>query len=530
MGRYLVVLFIFGCSTTFTSKPCTEDSDCGSDVCELREGSAACVDPASATIMLGQSAPFSGVNAALGTDMNNGILLAINDQNAKGGIRGRMLAVSALDDGYDPVQAQTNAMMLTGAVDTGATPTNCPNTATAVSNGATPAQLIPVSTTALDRGSDGVLALIGSVGTPTAVRATPVATETHTLFYGAFTGATSPLRDTTAGTCQKYVFNVRASYAQEAVATIEYFQSLNVPVTTAIAGNGPAAYANLISFDQNDSFGNAGYNGLVAAWEALNGSGAFPGVPAWWSSPVYDGSASEPIARFRYTRNDDNSVPQQAANAETYIDQLLGSGSGSASLAVGVLMTDTYGAGEAFIKALRMWQYGADQTHNQATRLTLDFSNISFVGADALANALAEDGMVPGTSTPYTQNVLVSEVVPNYETTNATIVQNYLNLAKAANQAPTFTALEGYIATNIFIQGLLNAKGPITPDTMIPALEGLPNLSLGLGATAGFSSSNHQYLDSVWGTTLNPDGTFKDTYYWTVDTSSAPLGNYMPFE
>src|SRR6185312_15756485 len=168
-----------------------------------------------------------------------------------------------------------------------------------------------------------------------------------------------------------------------------------------------------------------------------NGSATtFPGTPLWWSSPVYDGSANEPIARFRYTRNDNTSVPLQAANAETYIEQLLGSG--SAAVAVGVLMTDTYGAGEEFIKALRTWQYGADQTHNQATRLTLDFSNISFVGADALANALAEDGMIPGTSQPFTKDVLVSEVVPNYETTSASIVQNYMALAKAANQAPSF--------------------------------------------------------------------------------------------
>jgi branched-chain amino acid transport system substrate-binding protein len=527
MGRYLFVLFAFGCSSTFTSKPCAEDSDCGSDVCELRAGSAVCVDPADATITLGQSAPFSGVNAALGTDMNNGIQLAINEQNAKGGIRGRMLAINALDDGYDPIQAQTNAMMLTDAIDTGTSPTNCPNTDVAVSNGATPPVNIPISATALDRGSDGVLALIGSVGTPTAVRTTPVATETHTLFYGAFTGATTPLRDDTAMQCQKYVFNVRASYAQETMATMEYFSSLGVNVK----GTTPAGYANLISFDQSDTFGNAGYNGLVAAWENWNGSNAFPGIPEWWSSPVYDGSASEPIARFRYVRNDDTSVPLQATNAETYIKQLLGSG--SSPLAVGVMMTDTYGAGEAFIKALRMWQFGssADQTtYNMATRLTLNFSNISFVSADALASALLEDGMIPGTSTPYTQDVLVSNVVPNYSTTTASIVTNYLALAKAANQAPTFTALEGYISTNIFIQGLLNVKGPITPDSMIPALEGLPNLSLGLGATAGFSSTNHQYLDSVWGTTINPDGTFKDTYYWTVDTSSAPLGAYMPFE
>jgi ABC-type branched-subunit amino acid transport system substrate-binding protein len=506
MGRHSFVLALLAgalaaCSASFSPKTCTVDSDCGDNaVCDVRGSDTLCVDAASAPILLGQSAPFSGVNASLGTDMNNGIQLAISEQNAKGGIRGRMLSINALDDGYDPIQAQTNAMMLTDAIDTGEMPTNCPNTGSAVSNGATPTpMLIPVSVTALDRGSDGVLALVGSVGTPTAVRATPVATETHTLFYGAFTGAGTPLRDETAGPCQKYVFNVRASYAQEAMATVEYFMNNSVNVTTT---------TNIISFDQNDTFGNAGYNGLVAAWQAVNMT---------TTTPTFQ--------RFRYTRNDNTSVPTQAAAAEAYLATIVPT---SGTLDVGVLMTDVYSSGSQFIQLIRQWQYGSG---GPADKLRFHFSNISFVDGNALASDLKNAGTYtsPSGQEPYTTGVLVSNVVPNYLTNTAEIVTNYVKLAQAAGQPPGFTALEGYLSTNIFIQGLLNTAGPITPDTMIPALENLPNLSLGLGATAGFSSTNHQYLDSVWGTTLNADGTFADTYYWTVDTSSAPLGTFMSF-
>jgi ABC-type branched-subunit amino acid transport system substrate-binding protein len=104
----------------------------------------------------------------------------------------------------------------------------------------------PISSTALARGPNAVLAFIGNVGTPTMVRAAPVAIETGTIFFGAFTGASTILRDDKAADCKSFIFNVRASYAQEARATMEYFKKRNVP-----------DYKQLISFDQDDSFGQA---------------------------------------------------------------------------------------------------------------------------------------------------------------------------------------------------------------------------------------------------------------------------------
>jgi branched-chain amino acid transport system substrate-binding protein len=371
-----------------------------------------------------------------------------------------------------------------------------------VSNGANPPMNTSVTTTALDRGDGAVLALIGSVGTPTAVRAVPVTVETHTLFYGPFTGAGSPLRDTSEADCQKYVFNVRASYSQEGIATMEYFQNNGVTVTNA---------ANLISFDQSDSFGDAGYKAMTNAWIAVN-------TPAGGTAPP-----PPTIERVRYTRNDLSTVSAAVTTAESYITSLMPAS--PATLDIGIQMTDVYSIGAMFIQQLRQWQFST----GPGARLHLHFSNISFVGADALAQQLHALGQISGAGFPYTRDVLISQVVPNYQTSTISIVNEYKQLASAAGQPGNFTSLEGYIAMKIFIQGLLQVNGPITPDAMIPQLENLQNLSLGLGATAGFSSTNHQYLDSVWGTAINDDGTFADTYDWTVSPSTAPLGTFSSF-
>jgi hypothetical protein len=61
---------------------------------------------------------------------------------------------------------------------------------------------------------DQVFGLLGNVGTPTAVVALPYALDRKMLFFGAFTGA-SLLRNDPP---DRYVFNYRASYAEETAA------------------------------------------------------------------------------------------------------------------------------------------------------------------------------------------------------------------------------------------------------------------------------------------------------------------------
>ena len=475
---------VMSCSPTFHAKACKTDDDCGASlVCGQRNGAAACVSGADDPLRIGMSAPVTGPSQELGTEMKKGITLAFDAQNAAGGIRGRQIELDFRDDQYQPASAENAARDLLDVIAPASSPARCPTTTTSVIAGDT-----PVATTGLLRGPNAVLALVGSVGTPTMVRSAPIAVETGSLFFGAFTGASKVLRDDMSGSCHKYIFNVRASYAQEARATVEYFMKLRVPDAR-----------HFISFDQNDSFGQAGYDGLVAALTALN-------VGAPTTAP-----------RFRYTRDDQSSVPAQITAATAYLASLIADGQNHV---VGILMTDTYGPATTFIKGIRDWQYAqdAEQTSIQkAKRLNILFSNVSFVGPNSLAQRLKDAGAAPAADgpKPYTAGVYVSQVVPNYESDDSDGVHDYLRALQVAGQAPSFTSLEGYLAGRVFVAGLLAHVGDFTPDALVATFEKLPHLNLGLGATSGFTAGRHDYSKSVFGTAINADGGFSNSYFWS---------------
>jgi ABC-type branched-subunit amino acid transport system substrate-binding protein len=479
------------CATEFASQRCSLDGDCGSGlVCEQRDEQPTCVRVEDAPLIIGESAPVTGTNQALGTNMKLGIELAFEEQNAAGGIRGRQLQLVFRDDGYQPEYAEAAVRSL---VDAQVSPTEvpkCPSTSAAlVANSA------PVSLTALHRGPNAVLAILGNVGTPTMVRSAPVAIETGTVFFGAFTGASTLLRDSAAGTaCGRYIFNVRASYAQEAHATIEYFQKVGV-----------TGYRNLISFDQSDSFGQNGYDGLVTAYATTFG-------------PFPDGTdPSDPIFRVRYVRNYDDGLEPQVSASEGYLAQLVTGDTSGNPIAVGIMMTDTYGAAAEYIQKLRTWQYDGQAPAGKATRLKLYFSNVSFVGANSLSDRLKSLGKIPQAPDSYfTDSVVVSQVVPNYQSDSSDVVRAYNHQIEQSRATPTFTSLEGYLAARVFIAGLEAHAGPFTSSSIVDSFESLPDLGLGIGATSGFSPTNHQYSNSVWGTILQPDGSFKNLYFWSV--------------
>lgn len=493
-ARWSILAMVTGCSTEFASQPCTVDSDCGDGlVCEVRNDQPVCVGADEAPLLIGHHSALSGTNQALGTNMKLGIELAFKEKNDAGGIRGRLLKLEFRDDAYDPTTAENAARSLMDAqMLDGITP-HCPTTQA-------PPVAPAISNYALKRGPNAVLAMIGNVGTPTMVRAAPVVVETGTVFFGAFTGAATILRDDKCGDCKRYIFNVRASYAQEARATLEFFKRKNV-------GGSATNYQNLISFDQNDTFGQSGYDGLVQAYKDLIGN--FPG----------SADPNTPIRRFRYTRNDDASVPAQAAAAQAYLAQLLQQQSGTVN--VGIMMTDTYGAATEFITSLRNWQNASDSEQSnlqKATRLKLHFSNVSFVGPNALSDRLVDAGtyQVYGSSqqASYADGVVVSQVVPNYQNDNSDVVTKYNELIAASGKEPGFTSLEGYIAARIFVAGLEKHQGPFTPESLVAAYETLGDLGLGIGATSGFRPDNHQYSQSVWGTVIQADGTFRNLYFW----------------
>ena len=163
-------------------------------------------------IRLGMSTALSGAAANLGTDMRQGVLAGLDRANRAGGIHGRRLRLIALDDGYEPARTAPNMRQL------------------------------------LEK--ENVLAVIGNVGTPTAIAALPIASEDKTLFYAAFTGA-GVLRKTPP---DRYVINFRASYAEETGAMID-----------ALIDGAGLKIEDIAFFTQRDGYGDAGFAGGIAA-------------------------------------------------------------------------------------------------------------------------------------------------------------------------------------------------------------------------------------------------------------------------
>ncbi len=165
-------------------------------------------------IHFGQSAAFTGPARALGEEMRLGIEAAFRAVNVRGGVYGRRLELTSLDDAYEPEAAILNTR-----------------------------RLIEHSK---------VFALIGAVGTPTSRSATPVAAKAGVPYIAPFTGAAF-LRDSK----WKNIINLRASY----------FQETEEMVNRLIKDLGVKKIAVLY---QDDSFGLAGYRGVRRALERRN--------------------------------------------------------------------------------------------------------------------------------------------------------------------------------------------------------------------------------------------------------------------
>jgi branched-chain amino acid transport system substrate-binding protein len=249
------------------------------------------------SVRLGMSTALSGPAARLGHNMRAGVLAALAEANGSGGAGGRPLCLIALDDGYEPERVVPNMYAL------------------------------------IDR--DEVLAVIGNVGTPTAVTAAPIANRRQTPFYGAFTGA-GLLRKSPP---ERYIVNYRASYAEETAAMVD-----------ALIEHGGLQPREIAFFTQRDAFGDAGFVGALAA---LRRHGL---------------ENERHIVHGRYERN-------TLAVENGLADILLAEPEPKA-----VIMVGAYAPCAAFVKLAR--QHG----------LRSVLLNVSFVGGEPFAEELGQDG------------------------------------------------------------------------------------------------------------------------------------------
>jgi ABC-type branched-subunit amino acid transport system substrate-binding protein len=338
-----------------------------------------------------------------------GVEIAFSVINAAGGINGRQLRLVAADDGYEPSRT-VEAMK----------------------------QLYE---------KDQVFGIIGNVGTPTAIVALPYALERKMLFFGAFTGAGLLRRDPP----DRYVFNYRASYAEETDAVVRYLVKVRRLHPEQIA-----------VFAQEDGYGDSGFVGVTKAVRALRGG---------------DAGA---ILRLNYKRN-----TIDVDDAVARLRQQKGA-------IKAVVMVPTYRAAAKFIEKTR------DLFPDMI------YTNVSFVGS----TALAEELMLLGRK--YANGVIVTQVVPAIEGHSSLVLEYKAALAKNfPGESPDYVSLEGYVAGGLLAEGVKRAGAQMDTEKVVDALETLRDFDPGLGTGLTFGRTEHQASHKVWGTQLDQTGRYQ---------------------
>ncbi len=166
---------------------------------------------AHAEISVGMTTPLSGPLQAVGKSVLAGISSYFNRVNKEGGVKGETIHLIVEDDGYEPHLAAPNMRRLIE--------------------------------------QHNVVAVIGNVGTPTAIVTVPIAIEHGVPLIGAITGA--PLLRKTPP--NRYIFTYRASYSEEVENMVDGLLK---------AGIRPEEIA---LFTQRDGYGDAGYEGTINA-------------------------------------------------------------------------------------------------------------------------------------------------------------------------------------------------------------------------------------------------------------------------
>src|SRR5262249_45555250 len=140
-----------------------------------------------------------------------------------------------------------------------------------------------------------------------------------------------------------------------------------------------------------------------------------------------------------------------------------------------VIMVSTYKAAVKFIQKVRE----AD--------VSPIFLNVSFVGSNALAEGLKELGPT------YADGVIVTQVVPHYDS-GATGVIRYREALKKhhPDQHPDFISLEGYVAAQLFAEGLRRAGRDLDTERLVDGLESIRDYDVGIGTVMNFGLSEHQ--------------------------------------
>lgn len=359
-------------------------------------------------VLLGMSAVLSGPTKDLGQQMKVGIETAFAAQNEAGGVNGRKLTLIAADDNMEPEKAK--AVMR---------------------------QLVE---------QRKVFAVVGNVGTATAMATLPYILEKGMILFGPLSGGDFLRNDPP----DRFIYNFRASYLEETAVAVKYLVEVRNIKPNQIA-----------VFAQEDSYGENGFEGVA------------------WMMRKYKRDPAQ-VLRVGYKRN------------TTDVSEAVKTIRANASKLRAIVMIPTARAAARFIQKIK------------EENLELLFTTTSAGGANEMAEQLTQLGP------RYADGVIVTHVVPLPTSHASAILKYREALARyTPAEKPSFGSLEGYIAAGLFIEGLRRAGKNLTTDSLVAALESIKNLDMGIGTPLTFSPSEHQASHKVWLTILDGHGVYK---------------------
>lgn len=346
-------------------------------------------------IKIGMSADFSDSISYLGNNMRTGILTYLNTFNKTSEHKFKLIT---LDDKYNPLIASKNVRKLIS--------------------------------------DDNVIAFLGNVGTPTANVIIPILNEKKVILFGAYSGG-NILREKANN---KYVFNYRASYAQES-----YFIVTNL-LKLGLKPN------QIALFTQNDTYGDSGYSGALKAFKKY-------------------GHDLSKVVHGRYTRG--------TLNIEIALSKMLDTNETLKAIVI-------VGVDKPTVKFIK---YAKE-----------DFPNVKFFSLSPINSKEVAKKINKYNKDMYTTQVvpLLSskkiKIVEEYKSK----LKNEFPL-----ESPNIISFEGYIIAKLFIESIKNIDlKKLDSKVVYSELNKMKNIDIGLGFSSFFDNVTHQYSSKLWLSTI----------------------------
>lgn len=234
----------------------------------------------------------------------------------------------------------------------------------------------------------------------------------------------------------RLIFHVRASYNDETAVIVRQLTHLGL--------------RRIAVLYQDDAYGKAGLDGVTLA-----------------------------LAQDQLKPHATATVPRNSVEVAPAVDKLV------AARPESIVLVTTYAASAAFVRAARKAGYGGT------------FYNLSFVGTQALADALGRDGA----------GVVVSQVMPSPYQTTRQIAREFQDAIKkgGGKVQANYSSMEGFVAARVFAEGLRQGGGKPTRESLVAGLEAIGTATVS-GYPISLSSSSHAGSRFVEMSMLTGDG------------------------